>query len=233
MSQLTLLDGNNLYFPPVHFALDDPDGLLAIGGDLSSQRLIRAYEHGIFPWFNEQDPIMWWSPKQRCVIFCDQFHVSKSLAKFLRKTPLKVTLNTDFSTVINQCRQPRKNQPDTWIDNSMTEAYTRLHHQGYAHSVEVWHEEKLIGGLYGLFVNNVFCGESIFSLIPNGSKIALYALSSFLLQRDVNLIDCQLENPHLMSLGATLIPRQQFIQHITLAPSRDDINWMPQELSIV
>ncbi|MGB1297980.1 MAG: leucyl/phenylalanyl-tRNA--protein transferase [Psychrobium sp.] len=232
MSQLTLLDPTSIEFPPVHFALSEPDGLLAVGGDLTDARLINAYQNGIFPWFNEDDPIMWWSPSQRCVIDCHEFHVSRSLAKFIRKTPLRVTINHAFEDVIHQCRQPRKDGLGTWIDNKMTYAYIELHRQGNAQSIEVWENDKLIGGLYGVSMSNVFCGESMFSIKPNGSKIALLALSKFLLAHNISLIDCQIENPHLISLGAKLIERDEFITYISKqAPST--INWQPQELPFV
>ncbi len=234
MSQLTLLDTDNIDFPPVEFALKEPDGLLAVGGDLSKNRLLNAYYHGIFPWFNENDPIMWWSPSNRCVIACDDFHISKSFKKFLRQANIRVTINKRFTDVINYCRLPRKEEPGTWIDEKMTLAYINLHQQGHAHSIEAWQDNVLIGGLYGLFINNTFCGESMFSLAPNGSKTALFGLSQFLTRHNVSLIDCQIENPHLMSLGATLISRQSFIEHLAYANTLvTNIDWQAQEISLV
>lgn len=232
MAQLTLLNNDEIDFPPVEYALTDPDGLLAIGGDLSTARLEQAYRHGIFPWFNEGDPLMWWSPSQRCVILCAEFNLNKTFKKFLRKTSFKVTLNQDFNAVISHCRLPRKNEAGTWIDTNMTTAYNQLHVNGRAHSVEVWDNNELVGGLYGIFTNNTFCGESMFSKVPNASKTALYALSIFLLAHDIALIDCQIENPHLVSLGAKIISRQQFISHLSSneAPI-SSINWQAKELN--
>ncbi|WP_435276876.1 leucyl/phenylalanyl-tRNA--protein transferase [Psychrobium sp. nBUS_13] len=232
MSQLTLLKMDNIDFPPVELAMNEPDGLLAIGGDLSEERLLNAYFHGIFPWFNEDDPIMWWSPSKRCVIDCNEFHVSKSFRKFLRQSTIRITINKQFNNVINYCRQPRKDELGTWIDDKMANAYSNLHYQGHAHSIEAWQNDQLIGGLYGIFINNTFCGESMFSLAPNGSKVALLGLSQFLKQHNVSMIDCQIENPHLMSLGAKLISRHAFVEHLSnTLPSK--IDWQSQEITIV
>lgn len=233
MSQLTMLNNIDISFPPVHLALEEPDGLLAIGGDLTTPRLINAYQNGVFPWFNEDDPLMWWSPSQRCIIYCDDFYVNKSFNKFLKKCPFKITINQAFEAVINHCRLPRKDECGTWIDNKMTNAYLQLHEENNAHSVEVWQDNELVGGLYGVFVNHTFCGESMFSLVPNASKTALWALSNFLKAHHVSLIDCQIENPHLLSLGAVIIPRHEFINHLqknTLGESA--IDWCAKELTL-
>jgi len=201
-----LLD-DDLSFP--NPALAEEDGLLAIGGDLSLQRLLLAYSNGIFPWFSEGEPILWYSPHQRCVIYPDKIKISKSMKKVLRDGIFKITVNTAFAQVIRNCAStPREGQNGTWITNEMQEAYLNLHRQGFAHSVEVWINEKLVGGLYGLKVNRVFCGESMFSHVSNASKAALIFLS----KTDIDLIDCQLPNDHLMRLGAEMIQRVTYMK---------------------
>lgn len=201
-----LLD-DDLSFP--NPALAEDDGLLAIGGDLSLQRLLLAYSNGIFPWFSEGEPILWYSPHQRCVIYPDKIKISKSMKKVLRDGIFKVTVNTAFAQVIRNCASiPREGQNGTWITNEMQEAYLNLHRQGFAHSIEVWLNEKLVGGLYGLKINRVFCGESMFSHVSNASKAALIFLS----KTDIDLIDCQLPNDHLMRLGAEMIQRVTYMK---------------------
>ncbi len=211
-------------FPDPNTALLSPNGLLAVGGDLSPGRLLAAYRQGIFPWFNPGEPILWWSPDPRAVLFLDQLKISRSLAKFIRQNvcedigqdirhdQLQVTFNHDFNQVIGGCATARK---DTWITPEMITAYTSLHQLGHAHSVEVWQQDKLVGGLYGVRVGKVFCGESMFSLVSNASKVAMVHLVARLKTAGCVLIDCQLANPHLMSLGATTIPRAQFIALLT------------------
>jgi len=191
-------------------ALSDPDGLLAIGGDLSVERLILAYQNGIFPWFSEGDPICWYAPKERCVIFPDQVKISKSMAKIIRDGIFKITKDQAFEQVIRNCAAvKRKDQPGTWITDDMQEAYINLHKHGYAHSIEVWQEGKLVGGLYGIEVKDIFCGESMFSFVSNASKAALIWLCRTYQYR---LIDCQLPNDHLLSLGAEMIdPKDLFL----------------------
>lgn len=185
-------------------SLAEPDGLLAIGGDLSAERLVLAYSNGIFPWFSEGDPICWFAPHERCVIFPEKIKVSKSMRKILSDAVFTVTMDKAFKEVIMNCAAaPRKDQDGTWITTAMQEAYTNLHQKGWAHSVEVWYGEVLVGGLYGLELNGVFCGESMFSLMSNASKTALIWLSR---QPQYRLIDCQVPNDHLMSLGAEMIP---------------------------
>jgi len=196
-----------LIFPDPSLA--EPDGLLAIGGDLSGERLVLAYQNGIFPWFSEGDPICWYAPHERCVIFPEKVKVSKSMRKVLADGIFTVTIDQAFEEVIVSCAQsPRKGQDGTWITTEMQDAYISLHHNGWAHSVEVWHEGRLAGGLYGLEINGVFCGESMFSSMSNASKTALIWLCRNPAYR---LIDCQLPNDHLLSLGAEMIPQEQYL----------------------
>lgn len=201
-------------FPPVEQALDSPNGLLAAGGDLSVARLVDAYSRGIFPWFNEGDPILWWSPDPRMVLATGQFHVSRSLRRRLRTPGLTVTADTAFARVVDECATPRGDDPGTWLVPAMRQAYVALHARGLAHSVEVWQDEVLIGGVYGVALGRMFFGESMFSRRPDGSKIALARLSAQLERWDVRLIDCQLETPHLASLGATTMPRRRFVREV-------------------
>ncbi|MGM9476875.1 leucyl/phenylalanyl-tRNA--protein transferase [Pedobacter sp. GSP4] len=190
-------------------ALAEDDGLLAIGGDLGMERLLIAYANGIFPWFSEGEPILWYSPHQRCVIYPDKIKISKSMRKILRQEIFNVTFNQAFKEVIFNCANTeRAGQDGTWITNEMQSAYINLHEHGYAHSVEVWQENKLVGGLYGIKVNRVFCGESMFSHVSNASKAALIFLSKM----NIDLIDCQLPNDHLISLGAEMINRDLYME---------------------
>jgi leucyl/phenylalanyl-tRNA--protein transferase len=201
-----LLD-NNLVFPDP--ARADEDGLLAIGGDLSPERLLMAYRNGIFPWFSDDDPILWFAPHERCVAIPAHVKPSKSMAKLLKSGAFKITRNQAFAEVIENCAAvPRKDQDGTWITDEMRIAYKRLHELGIAHSVEVWHEEGLVGGLYGIIVGKVFCGESMFSLMPNASKAAFLSICS---SGEFELIDCQMPNDHLMSLGAEMIPQKEYM----------------------
>ena len=201
-----LLDDNPGFPDP---ALAEEDGLLAIGGDLSTERLLIAYSNGIFPWFSEGEPILWYSPHTRCVIYPDKIKISKSMQKILNQEVFKITFNQAFADVIRNCATTeRKGQDGTWITNEMQDAYISLHQQGYAHSVEVWLADQLVGGLYGLKVNRVFCGESMFSHVSNASKAALIFLSKM----NIDLIDCQLPNDHLMSLGAEMIDRESYME---------------------
>lgn len=190
--------------------LAEPDGLLAIGGDLSIGRLILAYQSGIFPWFSEGDPILWYAPYERCVIFPEQILISKSMRKILQSGVFKITENQSFAAVIKNCAQtPRLGQDGTWITDHMQEAYINLHKKGIAHSIEVWQDEALVGGLYGIKMGKVFCGESMFSLVSNASKVALIHLAK---NMDFELIDCQLPNDHLMSMGAEMISRTKYLE---------------------
>jgi len=200
------LDDDRVVFPSPELA--DPDGLLAIGGDLSPERLILAYKNGIFPWFSEGDPICWYAPKERCVIFPERIVVSKSMSRLIKENKFKVTYDQAFQEVIENCAKiGRKDQDGTWITGDMLEAYVELHRRGHAHSVEVWLEDKLVGGLYGIHLNEVFCGESMFSKVSNASKLALISLCR---TKQFKLIDCQLPNDHLMSLGAEMISNKEY-----------------------
>lgn len=190
-------------------ALAEEDGLLAIGGDLSLERLLVAYSNGIFPWFSEGEPILWYSPHERCVIYPSQIKISKSMKKVLKDELFQVTIDQAFADVIQNCAAtPRKGQDGTWITDEMQNAYINLHQKGFAHSIEVWQGDKLVGGLYGLLINKVFCGESMFSHASNASKTALIYLSNL----DIKLIDCQLPNDHLLSLGAEMIDRDTYLE---------------------
>lgn len=206
------LDEHEVVFP--HPSLAEPDGLLAIGGDLSEDRLILAYENGIFPWFSEDDPICWFSPHERCVIYPERVKISKSMRKIMSGSMFSLTMDTAFEQVIMNCAaMPRKDQDGTWITSAMQQAYIHLHHVGKAHSVEVWHHEELVGGLYGIAVDTVFCGESMFSKVSNASKAALIWLCQ---TQQYRLIDCQVPNDHLLSLGAEMISRARYMD--ILAP---------------
>lgn len=202
------LPDDEIVFPNPELA--DDDGLLAVGGDLSAERLILAYQNGIFPWFSDDDPICWYSPHERCVIYPDRLKISKSTKQVLKNGGFKVTANQVFAEVIAHCaKTPRKDQPGTWITKEMQEAYINLHQLGWAHSVEVWQNDTLVGGLYGIAINKVFCGESMFSLVSNASKVAMIFLCQ---QSDFELIDCQLPNDHLLSLGAEMIERETYME---------------------
>ena len=201
-------------FPPVDEALAEPDGLLAAGADLSIPRLIDAYAHGIFPWFNAGDPILWWSPDPRTVLAPRDFHISHSLRKRLRQPDIKVTADTIFARVLRECAAPREGEPGTWLIASMQTAYLTLHRLGLAHSIEVWSDDVLAGGLYGVSLGRIFFGESMFSRQRDGSKIALAYLTAQLDRWGFPLIDCQLATDHLRSLGARSIPREEFVREV-------------------
>ena len=200
-----------LWFPPVEAAEDY--GLLAIGGDLSAERLLLAYSLGIFPWYNPGEPILWWSPDPRCVLFPDELHISRSLQRCLRKQPFRVSFNENFPGVIYWCRRLRAGPEGsgTWITPDMRKAYLRLHELGFAHSVECWEEEQLVGGIYGVCIGRCFFGESMFSRRPNASKIALVELVRHLQDKDFVLLDCQQTTEHLLSMGAREISRKDFL----------------------
>jgi leucyl/phenylalanyl-tRNA--protein transferase len=207
------------YFPPVETALRDPNGLLAMGGDLSAERLLDAYRHGIFPWFNPGEPILWWSPDPRMVLVPGEVRVSRSLAKRLRNAGFELRVDTAFAEAMRACAAPRRAGPDggaagTWISPAMIAAYVRLHQAGYAHSVETWRDGRLVGGLYGVAIGRMFYGESMFSREADASKIALVRLCLQLERWEFGLVDCQMETPHLASLGAKTLPRAVFVKRV-------------------
>jgi len=217
------------WFPSPSCALDDPAGLLAIGGDLNPNRVFSGYQQGIFPWFSEGEPIMWWSPDPRAVININDVKINKSLKKFLRKCDYSVSINTQFNQVISNCSKPRPNSEGTWIMPEMIKCYNQLHAAGNAHSIEIWQigesGKNLVGGLYGVLVGNCFCGESMFSLQPNASKLALICLADLLKSPQAEdhseaFIDCQLPNPYLMSMGATLISRDIYLDRLAKSQNK-------------
>ena len=211
------LNQHDLRFPSVDRA--SPEGLLAVGGDLCSERLLQAYRHGIFPWYNDDQPILWWSPDPRAVLFPDKLHVSRSLKRGLRSNVLTLTLDTCFREVMTQCAGPRPQYPEggTWITDDMLDAYTRLHELGYAHSVETWQDDRLVGGLYGVAIGGAFFAESMFTRVDDASKVALVRLVRQLHAWGYRLIDCQQFSPHVSRFGAEEIPRSVFITHLTQA----------------
>jgi leucyl/phenylalanyl-tRNA---protein transferase len=213
---------HDVSFPPVASALPSPNGLLAAGGDLSAPRLLEAYRHGIFPWFSEGEPILWWSPDPRMVLFPSEINIALSLRKTLRKHAYEVRADTAFEQVMRACAAPRKGQNGTWIHEEMITAYCELHRMGYAHSIETWMDGKLAGGLYGVALGRMFYGESMFSRKTDASKIALAHLCVQLERWKFGLIDCQMNTPHLSSLGAREISRKEFITRL-----QDLINYAP------
>jgi leucyl/phenylalanyl-tRNA--protein transferase len=210
---------SNLCFPPVEQA--SPDGLLAVGGDLRPERLLEAYRHGIFPWYNDDQPILWWSPDPRTVLFPDKLHISRSLKRSLRPGLFSVTLDRCFRDVMQHCAGPRPQYPDggTWITAEMLGAYTRLHELGYAHSVETWQEGKLVGGLYGVALGGAFFAESMFTRASDASKVGLVFLVRQLHAWGFRIIDCQQASPHVMRFGAEEIPRRSYLDHLANAVS--------------
>ena len=222
--QIPLLDQDHPRFPDPSGALTEPDGLLAVGGNLQPQTLLSAYRSGIFPWYQDEDPFLWWSPATRCVLPPSDLHCSKSLRKTLRRNDYQVTLNSAFNDVIQACSEPRDDDGGTWITEQMITAYTILHDQGQAYSLEVWQDGELIGGLYGVAVGSIFCGESMFSRRASASKIAMAHLCRWGLEAGLQLIDCQLVNPHLVSLGALSMDRSIFIQQLTRGRDKT-ISW--------
>ena len=200
-----------LYFPPAETA--SPEGIVAVGGDLSPERLLLAYKSGIFPWFEDDEPILWWSPPERMVLFFEDLKISKSMRNIINQRKFKVTFNTAFRDVILNCKKiSRKDQTGTWITDNMVEAYCKLHELGIAKSVEVWQNDELVGGLYGVDLGHVFCGESMFSKVSNASKIAFISLVNYLRENNYKLLDCQVHNDHLEKLGAFEISREVFMR---------------------
>ena len=200
--QIHWLNDDPRLFPRHDYALKEPNGLLAAGGDLSPERLLNAYSHGIFPWYSEDDPILWWSPDPRCVLIPKTFKPSRSLSKAIRNSDFKITSDICFERVMKECAAPRLKQDGTWINSDIIDGYKNLHNLGFAHSVECWQEDELIGGLYGIAIGKAFFGESMFSKKSNSSKIAFAFLCEKLSDWGFEIIDCQVHNPHLESLGA-------------------------------
>jgi len=204
-------------FPPAHLAMREPNGLLAIGGDLSVTRLVRAYSQGIFPWYNPDEPILWWCPDPRAVLEPSRFHVSRSLARRLRRQDFAVTLNAAFRPVLDACAAPRARGRGTWLGPEMKRAYQELHERGFAQSLEVWQRGELVGGVYGVSLGRVFFGESMFSRMTDASKIAMHYLCRQLDAWNFDLVDCQIASPHLATLGAVEMPRERFLARIQQA----------------
>lgn len=215
-SMLTWLNRETYDFPPLEHALREPNGLLAAGGDLSAERLLAAYRHGCFPWFQEGQPPLWWSPDPRTVLSPHEVHVSRSLAKILRQGRFEVSFDTDFAAVIRGCAGPRSYADGTWITDAMQQAYIELHQRGFAHSVEVRLNGELVGGLYGLAIGKLFFGESMFSRADNASKVGFATLATHLVKWGFVLIDCQMPTSHLQSLGAYAIPRNEYARYLQL-----------------
>ncbi len=229
--QLVKLEANSVNFPEPEMALQEPNGLLAIGGDLTQPRLLSAYYQGIFPWFDPGEMILWWSPDPRAVLFPPERHVSRSLRRFMRQEPYRFTLNRAFADVVHACAQQRSE--GTWIGQLVKHGYQDLHESGHAQSVEVWSGDELIGGMYGVSVGSLFCGESMFSRQINASKCAVMIFCQHFSHYGGELIDCQVLNPHTASLGAREIPRRQFLQLLSRL-SKHQLPpecWLPQDLS--
>ncbi len=201
-------------FPPVEMALKDPNGLLCAGADLSVARLLAAYRSGVFPWYSGGEPILWWSPDPRMVLFCDELKISRSLAKSVRNRGFEIRIDSAFARVIKACAEPRRGEPGTWIGKEMQAAYVALHRAGHAHCVETWLGGRLVGGLYGVAIGRAFFGESMFSRATDASKVALLVLVEELRARGFPIIDCQQRTPLLASLGAREIPRRRFLRHV-------------------
>lgn len=213
-------------FPPVERALGRPDGLLAAGGDLSVATLVRAYRHGIFPWFNDGDPILWWSPDPRMVLHCDEFHLSRTLRRRLKRRDVRVSFDEAFTDLVDACAAPRDGDDGTWLIPDMREAYGALFDEGLAHSVEVWRDDDLLGGLYGVALGRMFFGESMVSRETDVSKIALAWLAAQLLEWEMPIIDCQMSTTHLASLGARPVPRREFTARVaTLTGAPGPAEW--------
>ena len=225
---------NQCPFPDINQALKEPDGLLAAGANLSVPRLLNAYSNGIFPWYSEGEPILWWSPNPRTIFDTQHYNPPKSLCRFVRKSDWQITLNNAFEEVIEACAEPREDSQGTWITDEIIDAYITMHKEGHAHSIEVWQNEKLIGGIYGVSIGKLFCGESMFSKESQASKIALSCLIGYIKQYDFPILDAQIKNPHLTSLGATQINRSDFIstvhQQIKIMPPAEI--WQAKNLSM-
>lgn len=222
--------GDEVIFPPVHLA--SKSGILAVGGDLSPGRILTAYRHGVFPWYSDDDPIVWWAPDPRFVLFPEELRISRSMKKVLRHDVFRITYDHDFLGVISSCQKSRRKQKGTWITEDMLRAYHTLHLLGYAHSVEAWYGEKLVGGIYGISLGSCFFGESMFSLMSNASKAALIHLVNRLKELKFKFLDCQVYTAHMETLGARFIPRAEFSRLLKKALKSDTLrgNWryMPE-----
>jgi leucyl/phenylalanyl-tRNA--protein transferase len=227
MTRLAWLSENHdpEWFPEVETALKEPEGLLAAGGDLSPRRLLAAYSRGIFPWYSDQQPILWWSPDPRMVLYPEEFSCSRSLRKTLRNGPFTTEIDQDFNATITACSAPRRSGPETWLNPAMIAAYQALHAQGYAHSVETYSRGRLVGGLYGVQLGAVFFGESMFSRERDASKVAFARLVEECQKRGIRLVDCQVASAHLHSLGAREIPRAAFIRHLKQWVASKPAHW--------
>ncbi|WP_441003336.1 leucyl/phenylalanyl-tRNA--protein transferase [Pseudocolwellia agarivorans] len=229
---LELLSNESLVFPPLENALTEPNGLLAVGGDLSVERLCSAYHHGAFPWYSDEDPIMWWSPDPRAIITTSSIKINRTLRKVLKQKNFTVSINKAFDDVISLCADAPFRKEDTWIVSDMIKAYKQLHQQGHAHSIEVWQNDELVGGLYGVAVSGYFSGESMFYKVSNASKIALVALAQYLESVNITMIDCQMLNPFLEDMGCTEVSRDYFIalqkKHLSMTIPKDF--WLPKEI---
>lgn len=229
---ITWLNRASLTFPALDKALHEPNGLLAAGGDLSSARLIAAYRHGCFPWYQDGQPLLWWSPNPRTVLCPERLHVSRSLRKVLRSNQYSVTFDRNFADVIHACAAPRQDEHGTWITTEIQNAYLELHTQGHAHSVEVWHADQLVGGLYGIAIGQLFFGESMFSRMDNASKVGFVTLVNALKTAGFVLIDCQMPTAHLLSLGAESISREAFSEHLDrYLDIPNNMQWLTPEIT--
>lgn len=225
MKKIGWLDPDTPGFPPLASALDNPNGLLAAGGDLSPERLLLAYRSGIFPWYEADQPILWWSPNPRSVLFPEEVRISRSLRKRLRRHEFEMRLDSDFAAVIEKCSGPRDYTDETWLTDEMKAAYLRLHTLGYAHAIEAWQDGQLVGGLYGVCIGRIFFGESMFHDVTDASKVALVWLSRLMQAQGVPLIDCQVGNDHMERLGARGIPREVFTSYLAEYCAADPIDW--------
>ena len=229
-----------LQLPPSVYSFPNPqendlngDGLICIGGDLNPSTLFHAYQTGLFPWFNEDDPICWWSPDPRCIIYPQDYQPSKSLIRSMKKHDYRITVNQAFEQVIRACAAPRQYTNDTWISEDIVEGYTGLFRHGYAYSVEVWEEDNLVGGLYGTTIGGACFGESMFSRRTDVSKMAFYVLMLICKAQNCPWVDCQLVNEHLLSLGATTIPREQFLTELKIITNSPNMDWHTYQNSIL
>lgn len=221
-------------FPDVESSLSEPDGLLAAGGDLSAERLLAAYARGIFPWYEKGQPILWWCPDPRCILWPADLHISRRLRQQMRNSPAELRFDCSFGNVVRECAGERRSQQGTWITDEMIAAYEQLHADDWAHSIEVWDDDELVGGLYGICIGKVFFGESMFSKKPNSSKMAMLGLATHMQSSGLELIDCQVVSRHLMTLGAQVIPRSEFTDFLASAcnPPVPQQDWPAQPMPV-